>query len=105
MELTVKERLFIPMILPQEGSYMENKAKASLVEKTELSIEEAKTINYNRNEDGSVTWDSSKEALKAVELSLAEKELLEEIYRKLDSEKKIRFDMMSLFTKIKSEIV
>lgn len=101
MELTVKERLLMAMIMPQEGSYQENLVKADIMKKIELSQEEMDTLEFKQGENGSVVWNREKELEKDFDFSSSEKDLLSGLFSKFDQERKITMDTMSLFSKIK----
>lgn len=103
MILDIKERLYLIDILPGEGSFLENMAKESITKKVLFTDEELNAVKFKTTEKGGLEWDQTKAVALEVEFNISEKELLKSIYENLDKERKIKRDMMSLFTKIKQE--
>lgn len=63
MELNIKDRIYIPQLLPQQNTFMEYNLKRGIIGK--VSITEGDKKEYAIVEDseaGKVTWDSKKDA-------------------------------------------
>lgn len=62
MELYIKDRIYFPQLLPQQGSFMEFNLKRAILKKVGLT--EKDKADYNIQEDkenGRITWDSNKD--------------------------------------------
>ena len=62
MDLHIKDRIYIPQILPQQNNLKEFYLKRSVFEKVAITEEDRK--NYNIQEDkenGRITWDVEKD--------------------------------------------
>lgn len=62
MELHIKDRIYIPQILPAQNSFMDYNLKREIINKVALT--EADKTDYNIIEDtnaGKITWDSKKD--------------------------------------------
>ena len=62
MELHIKDRIYFPQLLPQQGSFMEFNLKRSILKKVGLT--ESDRVDYNIQEDkenGRITWDNNKD--------------------------------------------
>ncbi len=49
MELTIKDRLYIPALLPKEGNFKQFNLKKEIQRKVEISAEERKEVNLHEN--------------------------------------------------------
>ena len=62
MELHIKDRIYIPQILPAQNSFMDYNLKREIIKKVALT--ESDKAEYNIVEDtkeGKITWDSKKD--------------------------------------------
>lgn len=62
MELHIKDRIYIPQILPQNGTFMEYNLKRSIISKVQITQADREEYNIKENkEEGKITWDSAKD--------------------------------------------
>ena len=58
MELNIKDRLYIPVILPKDGTFKEFNTKKEILRKIEISAEEREAVGLHENEEnGRIEWD------------------------------------------------
>lgn len=56
MELNIKDRLYIPVILPKEGTFKEFNTKKEILRKIEISAGEREAVGLHENtETGRIT--------------------------------------------------
>lgn len=100
MELTVKDRLYIPALLPKEGNFKQFNLKKEIIRKIEISDSERETINLRENaETKRIEWDVEKEVVLNVEFSGDETAYLKEVCEKV-SDESLPDDMWSTVEKI-----
>lgn len=100
MELTVKDRLYIPALLPKEGNFKQFNLKKEIIRKIEISDSERETINLRENaETKRIEWDVEKEVALNVEFSGDETAYLKEVCEKV-SDESLPDDMWSTVEKI-----
>ena len=76
MELSVKDRLYLPSFLPARGNFKDFNLKKEILRKIAIPDEERKAIGLHENaEDKRIEWDVEKEKPLAVEFSGDEMEL------------------------------
>ena len=51
MELNIKDRLYIPVILPKDGTFKEFNTKKEILRKIEISAEEREAVGLHENEE------------------------------------------------------
>lgn len=101
MKLTVKDRLMILGLLPQEGSLCEMVDIYDLARQLKLSDEEKEIVKYN--EDGqSITWDSKADPNKDIIFSSDQKKIFMSQIDKLDREKKINLSQIETILKVQN---
>lgn len=101
MNLTIKDRLMVINMLPNEGSLSEMVDIYDLVRELKLSDEEKMKVNYN--EDGqAITWDSKQDPLKDITFSSDQKNIFLRQIDRLDAEKKISLNQVETILKIKN---
>lgn len=62
MELHIKDRIYIPQILPQNGTFMEFNLKRGIISKVQITAKDREDYNIQENkEEGKITWDSAKD--------------------------------------------
>jgi len=105
MKITVTERISIISLCPKEADILTQTLVRDLLKKVELSQAEIKKINLRPREDGNgVRWDEPNEVpLKNVTFSELELSLLKGQVVKLDKEKKVSQNLLSLCLKITDE--
>ncbi len=87
MELTIKDRLYLPTFLPARGNFKEFNLKKEILRKIAIGDEERKEINLRENaEDKRIEWDVEKEKPLTVEFSKDEKEYLRASCEKISDE-------------------
>ena len=62
MELSIKDRLYLPTFLPAKGNFKDFNLKKEILRKIAISDDERKEINFRENqEDNRLEWDVEKE--------------------------------------------
>ena len=62
MELHIKDRIYFPQLLPQQGNFMEFNLKRSILKKVVINDNDRTEYNIQEDkENGRVTWDSNKD--------------------------------------------
>ena len=62
MELNIKDRLYIPVILPKEGTFKDFNTKKEILRKIEISAGEREAVGLHENEEnGRIEWDIEKD--------------------------------------------
>lgn len=88
MELSIKDRLYIPAILPHEGTFKEYNHKKEILRKIEISEAEREEVNLRENkENGRIEWDVEKDTPLNVSFSGEELQYLKQSCEKLSDEK------------------
>lgn len=103
LELTVKERVILPSILPAQGDKLTQIMVRSINEKVTFSEKEIKDLEMKSDSAG-IRWnpEKAKESLFSFEVSDAEKMILKDASKELDTTKKVNQDNLSLVEKIDS---
>ncbi len=70
--LGVKDRLYIPQLLPEKGTYLDLLTAKHIERKVEFSSEELAELKIRQGGGGIITWDV--EAEKPLQLQLTEQE-------------------------------
>lgn len=100
MELTVKDRLYIPALLPKEGNFKQFNLKKEIVRKIEISGSERSEINLREDtETKRIEWDVDKEVALQVEFSGDEAAYLKQVCEKI-SDESLPDDMWATVEKI-----
>lgn len=87
MELSIKDRLYLPNFLPAQGTFMDFNLKKSILRKIEISEEERKEINFRENrEENRLEWDVEKETPLIVDFSTEEMDYLRKSFEKISDE-------------------
>lgn len=87
MELTIKDRLYIPALLPKEGNFKQFNLKKEILRKIEISETEREEISLHENtETKRIEWDNEKESSMHIDLSKDEMEYLKMVCEKLSDE-------------------
>ena len=88
MELSIKDRLYIPVILPQEGTFREFNLKKEILRKIEISDQEREEAGLHENpETNRIEWDVEKDVPLNIELSPDELKYLQQSCEKISDEK------------------
>ena len=73
MELSIKDRLYIPALLPKEGNFRDFNHKKEIQKKIGIEAQERKQIGLHENKDtGRIEWETEKEVPLVVEFSADE---------------------------------
>lgn len=100
MKLSIKDRIIIPGLYPLQSNIIDQVLIKDIRIKTDLSQAEFKEINI-KAADGKYTWDNKKGKDKEVTFTEAELNLLRTQIDKMDKEKKITQEILSLCLRIK----
>lgn len=76
MELYIKDRIYFPQLLPQQGNFMEFNLKREIMKKvriTEKEKEEFKIVEDR--EHGRITWDSGKDLATPLHVDFTQQEI------------------------------
>ena len=87
MKLTIKDRLIMPGLCPEESDLMTLILVKDITKKVEFSQKELEEIEF-KSVDGRHTWNSEKEKDIEIKFTDSELNLLKNQVNKLDSEKK-----------------
>ena len=86
MELYIKERFYIPQMLPQQNTFMEFGLKRSILNKVEITEKDKKEYNIQEDQENNrITWDykKDKECPLVVEFTEEETKFLKKSCEKL----------------------
>ena len=87
MELSVKDRLYLPTFLPARGNFKDFNLKKEILRKIAIGDGERKEIGLHENaEDKRIEWDVEKERPLQVEFSKEEAEYLRKACEKISDE-------------------
>jgi hypothetical protein len=91
VKLTVKQRLNLQSILPQQGDFLTVKMIRVLREELSFSQEEHELLKLVSNRDGSVSWDAkvAEDCIKEVEIPETVVSTIKQTLEKLNAQKKI----------------
>lgn len=104
MELVIKDRLYIPALLPKEGNFRQFNIKKEILRKIEVSEDERKSIGLKENQDTKrIEWDVDKEIPLIVELTAEEMEYLKQSFEKI-SDEQLPDDMWAVVEKVYNAI-
>ena len=83
MELTIKDRLYIPAILPKEGNFRSYNLKKDILRKIEISEVEREEVGLKENQESKrIEWDVEKDVPLQKEFSADELDFLKRLARK-----------------------
>lgn len=100
MELTIKDRLYLPTFLPQKGNFRQFNLKKEVLRKISISEDERKEIELHENEENKrIEWDVEKETPLPVEFTEDELKYLQEACEKI-SDEELPDDMWSTVERI-----
>lgn len=87
MELTIKDRLYIPALLPKEGNFKQFNLKKEIRRKVAISDKEREMLNLRENpETKRIEWDVAKEMPLHVDFTQEEIDYLKSVCEKLSDE-------------------
>lgn len=100
MELTIKDRLYIPALLPKEGNFRDFNNKKEILRKIEITAANRDEIGLHENKDtGRIEWATEKEMPLMVDFSQQELEYLKAACEKI-SDQSLPDDMWASVEKI-----
>ena len=97
MNLSVKERLVILSILPQEGNRLTWKVQKKLEDDLGFSEEELKTYKLETLENGMVRWDNNGKQEKEIEIGEKANDIIILALSKLNDQNKLRKDHIDIY--------
>ena len=104
MELTIKDRLYLPSFLPARGNFKEFNLKKDILRKIAISDDERQEINLRENaEDKRIEWDVEKERPVLVEFSKEEMDYLKKACERI-SDEELPDDMWATVETVYNEI-
>ena len=100
MELTIKDRLYLPALLPRQGTFREFNLKKGILEKIALTDAEREAVGLRRVEETDrIEWDTEKETPLTADFSREELDYLRAACEKL-SERTLPDDMWTTVERI-----
>ncbi|MBF0575545.1 RNA-binding protein [Dysgonomonas sp. GY617] len=100
MELTIKDRLYIPAFLPKEGNFKNFNLKKEILKKIEISDTERDIVGLKENQETKrIEWNTDKDIPLLVEFTSEEMEYLKQSCEKI-SEEQLPDDMWSSVEKV-----
>lgn len=104
MELSIKDRLYLPLLFPKEGSFNDFNLKKDINKKINIDESEAKEINLKQEEGADrIVWDVDKEIPLIVSFSESEQAYLKKCCEAA-SEKSLPDDIWVVVEKIYDSI-
>ena len=104
MELTIKDRLYLPSFLPARGNFKEFNLKKEILRKIAISDDERQEINLRENaEDKRIERDVEKERPLLVEFSKEEMDYLKKACERI-SDEELPDDMWATVETVYNEI-
>lgn len=104
MELSIKDRLYIPVFLPKEGNFKQFNLKKEILKKIEISDTGRNEVNLRENEETKrIEWDIEKETPLHADFSADEMEYLKMVCEKV-SDENLPDDMWLSISKIYDSI-
>jgi hypothetical protein len=98
MLLSVRERLLIQSIIPNEGDFITLKIIRKLKDDLSFSEEEIKQYQFINNND-LITWDNSGEQNKEIPIGEKANDIIVSALVKLNEQKKLKMEHMDLYEK------
>ena len=97
MELTVRERLIISSILPQEGDTLTLRILRKLQENLSFSEEEIKLYKFESLEGERVRWDNTVEQEREIEIGEKATDIIVLALSKLNEQKKLKMEHLDIY--------
>lgn len=87
MKLSIKDRLYLPLFLPERGNFKQFNLKKEILRRIVISEGERTEINLHENEDSKrIEWDVAKELPLHTEFSKEELEYLQSACEKISDQ-------------------
>lgn len=104
MELVIKDRLYIPALLPKEGNFRQFNTKKEILRKIEITSEERESVGLKENQETKrIEWDTEKEVSLLIEFTTEEMNYLKQSFEKI-SDEQLPDDMWTVVEKIYNAI-
>lgn len=104
MDLQIKDRLYIPALLPKEGNFKQFNLKKEILRKITISEEERKAVELAENQEtGRIEWNTEKDLPLKIDLSAEELEFLKTSCERI-SDEALPDDMWATVEKIYNAI-
>lgn len=104
MELQIKDRLYIPALLPKEGNFKQFNLKKEILKKIEITGEERERVKLTENrENKRIEWDTEKDVPLRVDFSTEEMNYLKQSCERVADEA-LPDDMWATVEKIYNEL-
>ena len=100
MRLTIKERIILKGILPENGGMAKMTLVRELLKKTAITSDDVQKTGMTDTSDGNTIWDSTKDPNMEFSFNDSELALLKEAAEMADKSEKITMDNLSLIEKI-----
>lgn len=76
MELYIKDRIYIPQLLPKGGTFAEFNMKREILKKVSLTEKDREDYNIQEvPEEHRITWDSQKDAKEPLHVEFSQQEI------------------------------
>lgn len=76
MELHIKDRLFLPQILPAQNTFMDFNLKKSIIDKVLITPDDREAFKIEEDKEANrITWDSEKDAKEPLVVEFTKEEL------------------------------
>lgn len=87
MELQIKDRLYLPVLLPKEGNFKQFNLKKEILRKIEINEQERQSVGLHENQDNKrIEWDTEKETPLILDFSKEELDYLKSACEKISDE-------------------
>lgn len=87
MELSVKDRLYIPALFPKEGNFKDFNTKKEILKKIDIEASERDQIGLHENkETGRIEWETDKETPLLVDFTSQELEYMKTACEKISDQ-------------------
>lgn len=100
MILTLRDRIVMPDLLPEQGGMIEMILSNSILKKVELSAKDIKTYAIQQ-EGNTIKWNQSIDTSTEIDFETSEIELLKKQVQEMDANKRITMRTFDLCMKIK----
>jgi hypothetical protein len=102
VELSVKERLELPSVLPERGGFIQQEIIASIKDKIRFSPKEIEELQMKDLPDGRILWNSEKAAMVNYEFEDSFVDVMKKGVDNLDKAEAIPTSLFPLCKKIRS---
>ena len=102
ISLGVKDRLYIPQLLPEKGAYLDLLTAKHIERKVEFTSEELTELNIRQGNGGIITWDINAEKPLQLQLTEQEREFLNTQIDQKSEAGELPYSMIETIEKLKS---